>query len=94
MAENMIGNFAFMYHINRELYEKLYSAEKQARTNFRNSGHESREALEILIKTILNRHNLSNACKGQELRVKIDNLREVYVYLHRPVREKEVYLCQ
>lgn len=76
MAENMIGNFAFMYHINRELYEKLYSAEKQARTNFRNSGHESREALEILIKTILNRHNLSNACKGQELRVKIDNLRD------------------
>lgn len=76
MAENMIGNFAFMYHINRELYEKLYSAEKQARTNFRNSGHESREALEILIKIILNRHNLSNACKGQELRTKIDNLRD------------------
>lgn len=76
MAENMIGNFAFMYHINRELYGKLYSAEKQARTNFRNSGHESREALEILIKTILNRHGLSNACRGQELRTKIDNLRD------------------
>ncbi len=75
MAENMIGNFAFMYHINKDLYEKLYSAEKQARTNFRNSGHECREALEILIKIILNRHNLSNACKMMDLRTKIDSLR-------------------
>ena len=50
VAGNMIGNFAFMYHINRELYEKPYFVEKQVRTNFRNSVHESREALEILKK--------------------------------------------
>lgn len=77
MVENMIGNFAFMFHINRELYDKLCSAEKQARTNFRNSGHESREALEIFIRLVLNRYNnLSRACRGQELRAKIDNLRD------------------
>jgi hypothetical protein len=77
MTENAVGNFAFMFHINKELYEKLYSAEKQARTNFRNSGHESREALEIFIRLVLKRNdNLNRACRNQELRVKIDNLRD------------------
>lgn len=70
----MIGNFSFMYHINKKLYDKLYSAEKQARTNFRNCGHECREALEILIGIILNRHNLSAACRGMELKAKMDSL--------------------
>jgi len=76
MAENVIGNYAFMYHINRELYDKLYSAERQARTNFRSSGHECREALEIFIRIVLNKANLTKACKGQELSLKIQNLRD------------------
>lgn len=76
MAEVMIGNFSFIYHINRDLYEKLYSAEKQARTNFRNSGHECRDALEMFIQLILNRYKLTNVCKKQDLRTKIDSLRD------------------
>lgn len=71
MIDNIIGNYKFMYHINRELYNKLYSAEKQARTNFRNSGHECREALEIFIRIVLNKYNLTMTCKGMCLREKL-----------------------
>lgn len=76
MTENTTGNFAFMYHINRKLYDKLYSAEKQARTNFRNSGHESREALEIFIRIVLRDNELEAMYKKQDLRTKINQLRD------------------
>lgn len=76
MPVNGIGNFAFMLPINRKLYDKLNSAEKQARTNFRNSGHESREALEIFMRIVLRHNRLEMQCKDFDLGNKISRLRD------------------
>lgn len=77
MTEIKVGNFAFVYNINKELYKKLYSAERQAHTDFRSCGHESREALEIFIGSVLHQHNLTSECGMQDLRTKIQSLRDL-----------------
>lgn len=46
-------NFGFIKNINADVYSKLHNAEKKARTDFRSSGREIREALEKMIERIL-----------------------------------------
>ena len=54
------GNFGFIYSINRNLYNKLYSAEMNSRIDFNRCGQDCRSALEIFINTIIKKKGLEN----------------------------------
>ncbi|HFU4497671.1 TPA: hypothetical protein ACGPAS_001683 [Streptococcus suis] len=56
MAE---GNFGFIKNINADVYSKLHSAEKKTRTDFRSSGHDTREALEKIVGSIIGHYRLN-----------------------------------
>ncbi len=61
MAAVGYGNFAFVFDLDRELYQNLVSAEKNARINFRNSGKFLRDALEKFIGTAIREKGLGDA---------------------------------
>ncbi|HFI0743677.1 TPA: hypothetical protein ACGOXR_001948 [Streptococcus suis] len=74
MAE---GNFGFIENINADVYSKLHSAEKKARTDFRSSGHDTREALEKIVGSIIVHYRLNRAIpKNLELSKKIEYLQD------------------
>lgn len=57
------GNFWFVDNLNSEVYGKLALAERVSRTDFRKSGHETREAMENIIKSIINQYKLEEEIK-------------------------------
>lgn len=69
------GNFGFIYSINRNLYNKLYSAEMYSRIDFNRCGQDCRSALEIFINTIIKKKGLVNQLEGLELFRKVEKLR-------------------
>lgn len=74
MAE---GNFSFLENINPDVYSKLYNAEKKARTDFRSSGHDTREALEKIVGSIIDHYRLNRTIpKNLELSKKIELLQD------------------
>lgn len=73
------GNFGFVKNLNADIYEKLYDAERRSRTDFRSSGHDTREALEKIIGSIIEHYRLGRIItKGLELSKKIEMLRDEY----------------
>ena len=76
MKEAICGNFQFISNIHPEVYTKLNTAEQQARTNFRASGHETRKALEKMVGSMIDKYNLGRTIpKNLELSKKIGMLR-------------------
>lgn len=70
------SNFEFIKTLNRDIYEKLYSAERQSRTHFRNSGHDTREAMEKFIGSVIQNNNLGSMIPGYlELSKKIEMIK-------------------
>ncbi len=69
------GNFGFIYNINRDLYEKLHSAEMYSRLDSNRCGQDCRSALEIFINSALDKYGLAKSCEGLELHKKVENLR-------------------
>lgn len=66
------GNFGFLKHIHPDLYAKLYDAEKRARTDFRDSGHDTRKALEKFVLSVISSNQLGRAIpRGLELSKKL-----------------------
>ena len=59
MANRGYGNFAFMYSINRDIYEQLSKAERNARIDFQDTGNPIRKALELFAADLIDTHNLS-----------------------------------
>lgn len=70
------GNFAFIEKINPNLYNKLYDAEKTARTDFEASGHNVRKALEIIVGDIIDQQFREVKSKRLDLRNKIEFLQK------------------
>ncbi len=73
------GNFWFLHNIDKELYDILSSAEKVARTDFRQCGRLTREALELIVSGTIKRCNLeSKIPSSMDLYEKIKSLRDEY----------------
>lgn len=71
------SNFDFMKNINPAIYEVLYSAEKQARTNFRGCGRDTREALEKIVGTIIKNNRLEQVIgRNLDLSTKLELLKD------------------
>ena len=58
------GNFWFMKNINRRIYENLFEAESNALIDFVASGVKIRDALEVIIDSIIKDHGLGSQVSG------------------------------
>lgn len=61
MTAKGYGNFAFLFDLNKPVYEKLLTAEKNARIDFRASGRRIRGAMEKFIGAVIKDKNLKDA---------------------------------
>jgi len=59
------GNFWFVENLNYKVYGKLALAERVSRTDFRKSGHETREAIEYMVNDIINQYKLEEKIKSK-----------------------------
>lgn len=60
MIFNKYSNFAFLYHINRDLYKRLHEAEQMARINYRDCGKKTRDALEAFADAVIRDKGLTH----------------------------------
>lgn len=76
MSVKGYGNFAFLFDLNKPVYEKLLSAERSARIDFRASGKMIRAGLEKFIGSVIKEKKLKDALPPTlELHVRIQKLR-------------------
>lgn len=72
-----MGNFWFMKNINNEIYKKIAHAEREARIDLRNSGHETREVLELVVNNIIETHKLKEQIRIElDLRTRLELVRD------------------
>ena len=76
MQGNNDGNFEFIRIINRDLYDKLHSAEMFARIDFNRCCQDCRSALELFINSVLYKHGLTPRYGRIELFKKIEALQD------------------